>query len=263
VEQKRMKKFGQQLLVCSCLWLLSQSVLATCPTEFRMPYNSSWLPYVKVAAAQVSGTDIEFIRAVVTATGSRLKLESLPESRALQYLAAGQVDLLFAASYTPERAQYAWFTVGYRQEKTVLVVHPDLLRKYPPLATAEGFVALASRKLVGAFNPKGYYGELFEQLKQQPQVQQRTLAIFDPTQRLDLVLSQRADFTVVDQTAHRTFIAQHPAYQRLVELPFVLHQADVHLMLSKATVSQACLAKLDLSIQRQLARQPSVKAPLL
>ncbi len=250
-----MKRFGRQLLVYGGLWLLPLSVLATCPTVFRMPYNSSWLPYVKVEANKVSGTDIELIRSIVTAAGSQLKLESLPESRALQYLAAGQVDLLFAASYTEERAQYAWFTVGYRQEKTMLVVHPELRRHYPQVATIEGFLALASRKLVGAFNPKGYYGELFEQLKQQPQVQQRTLAIFDPSQRLDLVLSQRADFTVVDQMAHRTFIAQHPAYQQLVELPFVLHQADVHLMLSKATVSQACLLKLDQAIQHLSAQQ--------
>lgn len=258
-----MKRFGQQLLICCGLWLLPQSVLATCPAVLRMPYNSSWLPYVKVDAGQVSGTDIEFIRAVVTSAGSQLKLEALPESRALQYLAIGQVDILFAASYTNERAQYAWFTVRYRQEKNLLVVHPKLRHQYPELATVEGFFSLASRKLVGAFNPKGYYGELFEQLKQQPQVRKRTLAIFDPTQRLELVLNQRADFTVVDQTAHQTFIQHQPAYQLLQPLPFVLHQADVHLMLSKATVSKACLAKLDQAIQHQLARQPSVKTPLL
>lgn len=250
-----MKKFGRQIGFCCCLWLLTQPVWATCPAEFRMPYNSSWLPYVKVTGQQVSGTDIEFIRAVVSAVGSRLKLEPLPESRALQYLAAGQVDLLFAASHTEERAQYAWFSTGYRQEKTVLVVHPEVLRKNPDIKTIEGFLMHASRKLVGAFNPKGYYGELFEQLKLQPLVQQRTLAIFDPAQRLNLVLSQRADYTVVDQTAHQTFIQQQTEYQELVELPFVLLQADVHLMLSKATVSQACVAKLDQAIRGRLAVQ--------
>lgn len=250
-----MKKLSRQL-GCGCgLWLLTQPAAATCPAEFRMPYNTSWLPYVQVAGKQVSGTDIALIRAVIAQIGSQLKLEPLPESRALQYLAAGQVDLLFAASYTEERAQYAWFTVGYRQEKTVLVVHPEVLRKYPDISTEAGFVAQASRKLVGAFNPKGFYGDVFEQLKQQPLVQQRTLAIFDPTQRLDLVLSQRADYTVVDQTAHRTFLKLEPHYQVLQELPFTLHQAEVRLMLSKATVSDSCLTQLDQAIQQYL-RQP-------
>ncbi len=249
-----MKKFSRQIGFCGCLWLCTQPASATCPAEFRMPYNTSWLPYVQVAGKEVNGTDIALIRDVISAVGSRLKLEPLPESRALQYLAAGQVDLLFAASYTEERAQYAWFTRGYRQEKTVLVVHPDVLSKYPEIKTEAGFVAQASRKLVGAFNPKGFYGDVFEQLKQQPQVQQRTLAIFDPTQRLDLVLSQRADYTVVDQTAHRTFIKLKPPYQVLQELPFTLHQAEVRLMLSKATISESCVTRLDQAIQQYLSK---------
>jgi polar amino acid transport system substrate-binding protein len=249
-----MKKIGRQIGFCCCLWLLTLSVRANCPAEFKMPYNNSWLPYVQVTGKQVSGSDIELIRAVVSAVGSQLKLEPLPESRALQYLATGQVDLLFAASYTEERAQHAWFSIGYRQEKAVVVAHPEVLSKYPDMTTEAGFVSHASRRLVGAFNPKGYYGEVFEQLKQLPQVQQRTLAIFDPTQRLDLVLGQRADFTVVDQTAHRTFIKLAPHYQVLQELPFTLHQAEVRLMLSKATVNQSCVKTLDEAIKRQLAK---------
>jgi ABC-type amino acid transport substrate-binding protein len=227
---------------------------AACPAKIRMPYNSSWLPYVDVRGQQVTGTDIEFIRTILSQIGSQLRLEPLPESRALKYLAGGQVDLLFAASFTEARADYAWFTTAYRQEKTVLVVHPAVLTNYPAMQTLTAVELYASR-LVGAFNPKGYYGPEFEQLKQLPQVKQRTLAIFDPAQRLELVLTRRADFTVVDQTAHRLYVKQHPQYQVLQELPFMLHQADVHLMLSKATISVDCVKLLNQAIQSQLRLQ--------
>lgn len=246
-----------QLGCYGILLLLSTAVKAgVCPAEMRMPYNSTWLPYVEVQDETVTGSDIELIRKALTAVGTELKLLPLPESRALNQLEHGQVDILFAASYTKERALYAWFSAPYRQEINQLVVHQQLLQKYPELNSKQGFLTLASRRLAGTYNPKGFYGEEFEVLKQLPAVIQRSVAIFDPEQRLDLVLSQRADYSIVDQDWLLLRNQQYGKEAMLEVLPFILHQADIHLMLSKKNVSAACVDALNIQLQQKEKQRP-------
>jgi len=248
-----------QLGCCGILLLLSFVAKAgVCPAELRMPYNNTWLPYVEVRDETVTGTDIELIRSALAAVGTELKLLPLPESRALNQLEHGQIDLLFAASYTKERAQFAWFSAPYRQEVNQLVVHQQLLHKYPELNSKQGFLTLASRRLAGTYNPKGYYGEEFEVLKQLPAVIQRSVAIFDPEQRLELVLSQRADYSIVDQDWLALRNRQRGQEAMLEVLPFILYQADIHLMLSKKTVTAACVDALNIQLQQKT--KPAVTA---
>ena len=161
-------------LVLGCF---SSAVLAQCPAKIRLPYNSSWLPYIVVSDEKVTGTDIELIRKVFQDIGSELQLLSMPESRALNDLESGKVDLLFGASYTDERSKFAWFSKPYRYEANVVVVHPLVLQRYPEVISKTVFFDLARRKLIGTFNPKGFYGAEFEQLKVQQAVQQRSVPV--------------------------------------------------------------------------------------
>ena len=231
-------------VLCCC----SFAVLAQCPAQIRLPYNSSWLPYIVVTDEGVTGTDIELIRSVLKDVGSELQLLSMPESRALNDLKSGKVDLLFGASYTEERAKFAWFSKPYRHEVNVVIVHPLVLQRYPELTNKTTFFDVARRKLIGTFNPKGFYGAEFEQLKQLPAVQHRSLAIFDAEQRIALVLNQRADYTLADQASIRLRFDEQPMYQQLEILPFELYRAEIHFMLSKKTTSAACLELINQSL---------------
>jgi polar amino acid transport system substrate-binding protein len=216
-----------------------------CPKQIRLPYNSNWLPYLEITDETVTGTDIELIRKVIKLLGSELELISLPESRALNDLQSGKVDLLFGASFTAERGQFAWFSQPYRREVNVVIVHPQVLVRFPELTDKAAFLELARRKLIGTFNPKGFYGSDFEQLKQHEAMLHRSVAIFDAEQRIALVLSQRADYTLADQASVQYRFQMQPIYQQLVVLPFELSRSDIHLMLSKKTVSEACLKQIN------------------
>jgi polar amino acid transport system substrate-binding protein len=227
-------------------WILSFSVAASeCPAQLRLAYNTTWLPYVEVTDEQVSGSDIELIRQAVTQVGSELKLQYVPEKRAIRMLQQGLVDVLFAASYTPQRAEYAWFSAPYRKEHNVVLVRQQILQQHPQLGQREAFLALAARKLVGAYNPAGYYGDEFEQVKQLPEVQRRSLAVYEPVRRLDLVSGDRADYTIVDSEAVHADLAQRSDQNKLLILPFYLNSADIHLMLGKKTIKQTCVIALN------------------
>lgn len=232
------------LLVC-CLLSGQPVYAAECPAQLRMAYNASWLPYIEVTDEMVKGWDIDLIRLLMSQVNSRLQLQYVPEKRAMQMLQQGQVDLLFAASYTPERAEFAWFSDAYRKEYNVVVVHQQTLSVYPEIRQREAFLALARRKFVGVYNPAGFYGDTFEQLKQQPAVKQRSLTVYEPQRRLDIVAGRRADYTIADREAVKLDLASRPDGNNLQILPFYLNEADVHLMLSKASVPQSCVVALN------------------
>lgn len=228
-----------------CCWLVPAVFAADCPAALRMAYNASWRPYVEVTDETVKGRDIDLIRQLLSQVSSRLQLQFVPEKRAMQMLQQGQVDMLFAASYTPQRAEFAWFSDAYRKENNVVLIHQQTLLLYPELRQREAFLALAQRKLIGVYNPAGFYGDSFEQIKQQPAVKQRSLAVYEPERRLDLVAGRRADFTIADSEAVKLDLAARPDAAQFVVLPFFLNEADIHLMLSKATVPQQCVMALN------------------
>jgi len=216
-----------------------------CPAQLRMAYNSSWLPYIEVTDEEIRGSDVQLIRHTLAQAGSALQLRYVPESRAIQMLRQGDIDVLFAASYTKERAAYAWFSQPYRQEQNAVLVHRQTLQLYPEIKERAYFLMLAARRLVGTYNPSGFYGEDFEAIKQQQPVKNRSLAVFEADRRWELVVNRRADYTIVDRDAAVSGLRSHPAAASLLLLPFSLNSAPVHLMLSKQTISAACVALID------------------
>lgn len=245
-------------LWCPVLWCMwSQIVVAAeCPAQLRMAYNASWRPYIEVTDEVVRGSDIDLIRQLLSQVNSRLQLQFVPEKRAMHMLQQGQVDILFAASYTPQRAEFAWFSDAYRKEQNVVLVHRQTLEIHPELSKREAFLALAQRKLIGVYNPAGYYGDTFEQVKQQPAVKLRSLAVFEPERRLDLVSGRRADYTIADSAAVQLDLAARKDGSEFAILPFFLNEADIHLMLSKVTVPQSCVLALNRQLTARGKRTP-------
>jgi len=128
----------------SGLVLISMQAYAACPSPLRMAYNNDWLPYVQLVDDIVTGTDIELIRTLAVRLGSSLQLIKMSEQRALQQLQQGELDLIFAASYTEERAAYAYFSLPYRQENITAVLNEDLLTQQPELTSKADFYQLAA-----------------------------------------------------------------------------------------------------------------------
>ncbi len=233
------------ILCCLACATHTAGAVSACPPFLTMAYNSSWQPYIEVSDEQVRGTDVRFIQQLLAANSMQLKFAYIPEKRALQQLQQGGIDLLFGASYTEERAQYAYFSKPYRQEHNAVVVHQQLVDSYPGLTVKSAFLELAQRKLIGTYNPAGFYGDDFEQLKQNAQVKARSVFVFEGRRRLELVSTRRADYTIADQQAMEYELAHQSKGKGLTLLPFSLNDAPIHLMFSKATVTAACVEELN------------------
>jgi polar amino acid transport system substrate-binding protein len=84
-----------------------------------------WPPYITREGGAFRGLEYDLLTATADAAGCTLVMKQVPWARALLMLRAGGLDLLYGAGYSAERAEFAKFSVPYRQERFVLVTRGE------------------------------------------------------------------------------------------------------------------------------------------
>lgn len=83
----------------------------------------AWPPYITYENGQFQGPEYDLLKSTADAAACRLQMIHVPWVRALKMLSEDQLDLLYGADYSPERAKFAKFSIPYRQERFVLMTH--------------------------------------------------------------------------------------------------------------------------------------------
>ncbi len=92
--------------------------------ELRVGWDD-WPPYFTQEEGRFHGLEFDLLMSTADTAGCRLVFWQIPWARALKMLAAGELDLLYGAGYSAERAEFATFSVPYRHEQFVLVTRPE------------------------------------------------------------------------------------------------------------------------------------------
>ncbi|TJZ67135.1 substrate-binding periplasmic protein [Chitiniphilus eburneus] len=207
-----------------------------------------WPPYSQLnTLGKPSGLDIELMEAIFKEAGCTLVFrEDIPRQRRHLMHKEGQLDVLFAASPTPERRRFSWFTIAYRSETIGLFARSEEATRF---ASIRSFDNLLSGRISLLAPNSGWYGDDYARylpdLKASGQLQH--FETFD--QGIRMLKARRADLILGDVGAvfyEARYIAKLPVTQ----LTFVPNQAPVHLMLSKASVPEADLRTIDAAIRR-------------
>jgi polar amino acid transport system substrate-binding protein len=106
------------------LWTCALPGLARAACELRVGWDE-WPPYFTYEQGRFRGLEHDLLKSTADAAGCKLDLWQIPWARALSMLAAGELDLLYGAGYSAERAAFAKFSIPYRQEQFVLVTRPQ------------------------------------------------------------------------------------------------------------------------------------------
>ena len=94
-----------------------------CQQNVTISAAANWVPYSYFESGGYKGLDIDILREVLDDLDFCYEFVDFPSSsRAFEQFKKNQVDLIFAASYTPERASYAAFSEPYRDETMVLLL---------------------------------------------------------------------------------------------------------------------------------------------
>lgn len=206
-----------------------------------------WPPYIYTEAKGTpNGLDWELAQAILKEAGCTLQTRGeLPLSRRQRLFEQGKLDLMLAASDTPERRRYARFSLPYRHETVGLFTRSGRRAQYLHLASLE---QLAHEQLTLLAPRVGYYGPAYARLRPALTASGRLSTFISFQQGLRMLDAGRADLILGDSVALR-----HEAERQSVNiaaLPLVVQRAPVHLMLNRDSTSRADLDRINAAIAR-------------
>jgi polar amino acid transport system substrate-binding protein len=235
--------------------LLACAPAAACSRPLNM-VSEEWPPYSFTNEENLqTGLDMDMAKAILKEAGCTLvTAPPLPAVRRALLFERGEFDLMLAATDTPERRRFARFSNAYRHETVALFA---LARDYPRYAGINGMAAVARTQAALLAPRVGWYGPDFAHAAPGLRASGRLFDFGSFEQGLRMLGAGRAQLIMGDRAA----IMYEAQRQKLVlrQLPFVLQQAPVHLMLSRASTTAQDLARINAAIAR-LEKNGSLQA---
>jgi polar amino acid transport system substrate-binding protein len=192
------------------------------------------------------GADMEMARAIIKEAGcSLVEGPVLPVVRRMQMFADGKFDLMLAASDIPERRSFARFSATYRMETVGLF---SLEKSYEDLGDIDSFETLDARKVRLLVPTIGWYGPEYERRRGALEAAGRLSRFGTNAQGLRMLAARRGQLIMGDTMAmnYQSKLLGIPVRQ----LGFVVMRSPVHLMFSRATITEADVGRINAAIAR-------------
>lgn len=223
-----------------------------CDTTLRWAWNA-YEPYsYRDGKGDLVGLDVDLTKAILDRAGCAYRADEIPAKRALKMLENGEVDLVAAASVTPERQTYGYFSAPYRQERVVMFVRRD----DPATHGIMRFEDVLAAHLHIAAGSSGSYGPAYDAAR--PQLEAAGLLVLNASleQRLELLARHRVDVVVEDEVAAASTARNLGLTGSLQVVGTPLSEEPVRLLFSRKSVSAELVAAVNRAIA-DLAASPA------
>ncbi|WP_169726086.1 substrate-binding periplasmic protein [Aestuariibacter salexigens] len=209
-----------------------------------------WPPFQIILQGQPpTGLDIELFRAVAERAGYSVQFQKYPWKRSLINLQRGELDVLMAATYLPERESFAMFSaVPFRPGYNGLFVHTD-----SPLAdaTITRLSDLNDFNVLIAVVRGNIYSSEYARLLDENTFHRQLLWVSNEETTLDLLKAHRVDAMLGGLISTRYLINQSEISDK-VTLKLLLPgavESDAYLMYSKASMNLSQVNDLDSALR--------------
>jgi polar amino acid transport system substrate-binding protein len=225
--------------------LISMPALG-CSKPMKMTIEQ-WPPYIYTdAQGKAAGLDIELAKAIFKEADCILKIGAeVPRKRRQYMFSKGEIDVMLAASKTPEREVFSYFTSPYRNESVSLFTSPGKLEKYQAV---DNFATILKQRITLLAPNAGWYGEDYK-THYFWLTEANLLSPFETfTQAIKMFEANRAELVMGDTGA-----VLHAAKQQnvpLTALPKLVINDNVRMMLNKKSTTEADLKILNAAMQR-------------
>lgn len=213
-------------------FLFAVPAFAVCERVYSISHSGDYVPYqYQDENGQLVGLDVDIVQAVMDEMGCEIDIRLIPPKRAQRLLGTGGLDLMAAASITPQRQEFAYFSIPYRDERVVMFVHRKRYEELEGLTLIDA-VDKGYRIAAGV---GGWYGVEYGNVKERA-LDAGVLELNTSTaQRIRMLLAKRLDVVVAD-----LYVGYHHAIRmgeasEVMELPHILNRDPVHFMLSRKT----------------------------
>ena len=204
-----------------------------------------WYPYqYRNSQQELLGLDIEILNAVFAKAGYSTALTELPWKRHLHYIKTGEMDVAMGASLSDERLRYAMFSQPYRKEIVKLYVR----KGQADTIKIKNLAELTNSKFMIGIESGYYYGEQYHELRKNSQFLEHIVEVVDIEENVTLLLAGHIDGFLVDPATIKAFSNKYQTNGEFEQHPLDIYHADIHFMLSKASVSPKVVKDIDQAI---------------
>ena len=220
---------------------LASHAEAACVKTFNWAWND-YKPYsYRDADGNLAGLDVDLLRAIFAAAGCQYAAQEIPAKRALKMVEAGEIDLVAAASVTPEREAYGYFSAPYRSERIVMFARRD--------DTVTGGLktfrdAVAAHLKVAAGNG-GSYGPDYDKARDDLLAAGLLTLNANLEQRLALLAGKRVDLVIEDEVAGASTARELGLAGGFQVVGAPLSDEPDRLLLSRKSVSAELVGRLN------------------
>lgn len=234
---------------------------AACSRALRTHFEAVQLPKGVSARPDRLSRDWRWLLAISRLAGCPLALADSKVSAARKHdmLRKGEQDLMISASYLPQRERYAYFSQPYRLEQIRLYVRRSDAAKLRSVRSLQDL--LDRPELVLLAPAAGWFGPDYARLKPQFHQAGRLLISRNSSQALQQLEAGRGDVLMTTDVL-LDWLNELPS-KNVVALPAVIHEAPVHIMLSKASLTPADVGVLNNAILKLTGGKPGAEPPPL
>jgi len=274
--------FKVMLLTYLLIGVIPITLAAKCQQTLTLGLGNIWPPYYFLKTNinkhvplkdQITGIDIDIVKHIFQQAKFCLTFVAMPSStRAFIELKKGNIDFLYGASYSKERAKSTLFSTSYRQE-TVRIFwakkglkqplakhkHPteESIRKYRKLSSSN-LEGLLESGLTGTINNGSFIGKYSKLLQKMPYAENMyNIPTID--RRMKMLQQHRVNFTIEDQLAGQYYLQQHSS-SSITMHPFIVYQNNIALMFSKKSVSSSVVEQINEAILQSKNSFPKIIA---
>lgn len=189
----------------------------------------SWQPYqMKNDKGELVGIDIDIAKMVAEKSGCQVEFQDKPWARQLKELETGELDVVLAASKTPEREKFASYGFGYRNETVAFFVKAGEAKNIKVSKVAD-FKALSGK--VGIMQDNSYSDEMDALIKANKDVFES--ANNESTNPKKLAAGRLIGF-LADEFAGAYVIKSEKLTGQVEKHPFNVSSGPVYFIFSKA-----------------------------
>ncbi|MBU2510014.1 transporter substrate-binding domain-containing protein [bacterium] len=217
------------LLVCSIIILAAESKAC----ELKVGWEP-WPPFqFENSNGVLNGLDIELLNILFDHMQCKPLFFRIRWTAHLERIKNGTMDLAASASWSEERAQYAYFSKSYRTEEVGLFIRKGESKKYPFKSLED---IIGSEFTLGATEGY-YYGDLFEQLVKTGRLSKNVKFVEDTSYNFHKLAANRIDGFLMDHIAAIHMKKEIDPPPEVERHAMEIYSCNIYIMFSKKSVS--------------------------
>ncbi|NVJ59220.1 MAG: amino acid ABC transporter substrate-binding protein [Gammaproteobacteria bacterium] len=205
-----------------------------------------WEPYMYLTPGdQVSGLDIELIKALAKEANCKLSFTQDDWMSLLKRVETGDVSLVAGASITEKRKEYALFSAPYRDESFVLYVRAG---EADAFKNSFESIADAGRKI--GVTTDYIYGEQVSKLQDSEQYSGQFVYSAVGERNYYNLTQHNVDVIIEDPFVGAYNIKRKGLTDQIEQLDITIHSGEVHLMFSLKSVDHTIVERFNEALKK-------------